>query len=75
MRDAAACRYFGIRSSVGDGVVLVAEKILDRSKIFAFDVHDSRITQFSGYFHRPVSIQLSIRRIGSSHSHTIPATT
>jgi hypothetical protein len=27
------------------------------------------------YFHTPVSIQRSMRRIGSSHSHTIPVTT
>lgn len=40
-----------------------------------FDVHIDILARTFSYFHRPVSIQRSIRRIGSSHSHATPAAT
>ena len=68
MRHAPTRSDVGLGSAVGL-LFLLGSKLKD----VAITAHGQNISWVDAYFHRPVSIQLSIRRIGSSHSHAIPA--
>ncbi len=69
MRHETAGGDIGLRPAIGFRF-LFGRQAQEIERIF----HFANLSPAARHFHFPVSIQLSMRRIGSSHSQTIPVT-